>query len=151
VGTRDEISEYRVFPVDGGIDAERGGGERGGDGVIGEIVALAAARRASLDVSASEALVSDALVLEAMVLEASVFDAVVLDALVLDALAASAASRRAFAALVSTPGVPGVLGQVFLGGMILLAPSLIERLGDEHRVEYQTGWNTKYAKPKERR
>jgi hypothetical protein len=97
---------------------------------------LAAARRASLDALASEA----------SVLEASVFDA-----MVLDALAASAASRRAFAALVSTPGVPGVLGQVFFGGMILLAPSLIERLGDEHRVEYQTGWNTKYAKPKERR
>jgi hypothetical protein len=141
VGTRDEISEYRVFPVDGGIDAERGGGERGGDGVIGEIVALAAARRASLDVSASEALVVDALVLDALVLEA----------LVLDALAASAASRRAFAALVSTPGVPGVLGQVFFGCMILLAASLIERLGDEHRVEYQTGWKTQYEKPKERR
>ena len=111
VGARDEISKYRVFPPDGCIDTERGGGRRGGDGIIGEIVAFAAARRASLDASGSEALLSDALASESLAL----------DALVLDALATSAASRRALAALVSTPGV---FGLVAFGGMVLLASSL---------------------------
>lgn len=47
------MGEGGVRPVDGGVEGERGGGEPGGDAVMGEIVAFAAARRRSSSCSAA--------------------------------------------------------------------------------------------------